>query len=36
VTARTTDFGCHIQVDIVKENKVALSLRYQDGAISEM
>lgn len=36
VTARTTDFGCHIQVDILKENKVVRSLRYQDGAISEM
>lgn len=37
VTARTTDFGCHIQVDILdKENTVLRSLRYQDGAISEM
>jgi hypothetical protein len=36
VTARTTDFGCHIQVDILRENKIVRSLRYQDGSISEM
>lgn len=35
VTARTTDYGCHIQVDIVKENKIVRSLRYQGGVISE-
>jgi hypothetical protein len=36
VTARTTDFGCHIQVDILHGNKIVQSLRYQDGIISEM
>jgi hypothetical protein len=36
VTTRLTDFGCHIQVDIVKGNRIARSLRYQDGAISEL
>ncbi len=36
VTARLTDFGCHIQVDIVKNKKIAASLRYQDGTISEL
>lgn len=35
VTTKVTDFGCHMQVDIVKEGKVAGSLRYQAGAISE-
>lgn len=35
VTAKVTDFGCHMQVDIVKDNKVIASLRYQAGAISE-
>jgi hypothetical protein len=36
VTARFTDFGCHIQVDIVKNEKIIGSLRYQDGNISEL
>ena len=35
VTARVTDFGCHIQVDIMKDNILIGSLRYQDGRISE-
>lgn len=35
VSARTTDFGCHVQVDIVKDGKVLKSLRYQNGAITE-
>ncbi len=35
VTARTTDYGCHIQVDIVKGNRIVRSLKYQGGAISE-
>ncbi len=34
--ARLTDFGCHIQVDIIQHRKVAQSLRYQNGAITEM
>jgi hypothetical protein len=36
VTARFTDFGCHVQVDIVKNEKIIGSLRYQDGNISEL
>lgn len=35
VTAKVTDFGCHMQVDIIKDDKVIGSLRYQGGAISE-
>jgi len=36
VTARLTDYGCHIQIDIVKNEKIIGSLRYQDGSITEM
>jgi hypothetical protein len=36
VETRVTDFGCHIQVDIVANNKIAKSLRYQNGTITEM
>jgi len=36
VTARLTDYGCHIQVDIVKNKEIIGSLRYQDGDIKEM
>ena len=36
VTTRLTDYGCHIQVDIVKNNKIIGSLRYQDGNITEI
>jgi hypothetical protein len=36
VTTRLTDYGCHIQVDIVKNNKIIGSLRYQDGSITEI
>ncbi len=35
VTARCTDFGCHVQVDILKNETIIGSLRYQDGNISE-
>ncbi len=35
VTATVTDFGCHMQVDIVKDSKTIGSLRYQNGRISE-
>ena len=34
--ARVTDFGCHIQVDIIEEGKVALSLTYRDGEVQEI
>ena len=33
--ARVTDFGCHIQVDIVEAGKVVLSLTYSQGAVEE-
>lgn len=36
VTADVTDFGCHMQIDIVKDGRVLKSLRYQNGKISEM
>jgi len=36
VSARLTDFGCHMQVDIVKNEKIIGSLRYQSGTITEM
>jgi hypothetical protein len=36
VETKITDFGCHIQVDIVENNKIAKSLRYQNGTITEM
>ena len=36
VSTKVTDFGCHMQVDIVKEGKIIGSLRYQAGAISEL
>jgi soluble cytochrome b562 len=36
VETKVTDFGCHIQVDIVANDKIAKSLRYQNGAITEM
>jgi hypothetical protein len=34
--AQVTDFGCHIQVDIIEEGKVALSLTYRDGEVQEI
>jgi len=36
VSTALTDFGCHFQVDIVKNNKKIASLRYQNGSISEL
>jgi hypothetical protein len=36
VETKITDFGCHIQVDIVANNRIAKSLRYQNGTITEM
>ena len=36
VEMKVTDFGCHVQVDILANNKIAKSLRYQNGAITEM
>jgi len=36
VETKVTDFGCHVQVDIISGSKIAKSLRYQNGEISEM
>jgi len=36
VEAKVLDFGCHIQVDMIKGTKIAKSLRYQNGEISEL
>jgi hypothetical protein len=36
VSARLKDFGCHIQVEIVKDERIIGSLRYQDGIVTEM
>jgi len=36
VAARVRDFGCHMQIDIVKDEKVIGSLRFQGGVISEL
>ena len=36
VETKVTDFGCHVQVDIVANSKIAKSLRYQNGTITEM
>lgn len=36
IETKVLDFGCHIQVDVVKGEKIARSLRYQNGSISEM
>jgi hypothetical protein len=35
VTARVKDFGCHMEIDIIKDEKVIGSLQYQGGRISE-
>jgi hypothetical protein len=36
VETKVTDYGCHVQVDIVANNRIAKSLRYQNGTITEM
>ena len=36
VETKVTDYGCHVQVDIVSNNRIAKSLRYQNGTITEM
>ncbi len=35
VTAQATDYGCHVQVDILKNKEIISSLRYQGGRIIE-
>jgi hypothetical protein len=36
VATKLTDFGCHIQVDIVRNEKIVGSLVYQAGNVTEM
>ena len=35
-SARVTNFGCHIQVDIIEDGKVVLSLTYRQGEVQEI
>jgi hypothetical protein len=35
VTAKVTNYGCHIQVDIQKEGRVIKSYSYQNGKVEE-
>jgi hypothetical protein len=35
VSAQPIDYGCHFQVDIIKDKKIIGSLRYQNGSILE-
>ncbi len=35
-TARVTNFGCHIQVDIIEDGKVVASLTYNQGQVQEI
>ena len=34
-SAKVSDFGCHLQVDIIREGKTVKSLQYQNGNITE-
>ncbi len=35
-SARVTNFGCHIQVDIIEDGKVIVSLTYRQGEVQEI
>jgi hypothetical protein len=35
ITAKVTDYGCHLRVDIQKEGRVVKSYIYQDGKVFE-
>jgi hypothetical protein len=35
-SANVTDFGCHIQVDIIEDGKVVVSLTYRQGEVQEI
>ena len=35
-SARVTNFGCHIQVDIIEDGKVVVSLTYNQGQVQEI
>ena len=34
--AKVTNFGCHIQVDIIEDGKVVISLTYRQGEVQEI
>lgn len=34
--AQVTNFGCHIQVDIIQEGKIVVSLAYRKGEVQEI
>lgn len=34
--AKVTNFGCHIQVDIIEDGKVVVSLTYREGEVQEI
>ncbi len=34
--ARVTNFGCHVQVDIIEDGKVVVSLTYRQGEVQEI
>jgi hypothetical protein len=36
VDAKVTNFGCHIQVDIIENGKVVVSLTYNQGEVQEI
>jgi|GEM_PF-848353 len=35
-SAKITNFGCHIQVDIIEDGKVVVSLTYRQGEVQEI
>ncbi len=35
-SARVTNFGCHVQVDIIEDGKVVVSLTYRQGEVQEI
>jgi D-Tyr-tRNAtyr deacylase len=35
-SAKVTNFGCHIQVDIIEDGKVVVSLTYRQGEVQEI
>jgi len=35
-SARVTNFGCHIQVDIIEDGKLIISLTYRQGEVQEI
>ena len=35
-SAKVTNFGCHIQVDIIEDGKVVVSLTYKQGEVQEI